>query len=94
MYGLPTERNRLRELVSRVQPNDPGAVARGPFVRACNVEVSMRFTEIQQQRRFGRRQVTLLHGSTRVARAREVAVHVRAQSGIGGALHRLPLTEF
>ena len=86
--------HRLRELVSRVQPNDPRTVARGPFAGTHRIQASMRLAEIQHQRHFGGREVALLNRQAKVARTREVAVDVVAQAGIGGALRRLPLAEF
>ena len=54
----------------------------------------MRLAEIQQQRHFRRREMPLQNRRAKVARTREVAVHVGAQARIGGALHRLPFAEF
>jgi len=54
----------------------------------------MRRAEIQQQRDFSRREVTLQNRYAKVARTREVAVDISAQAGSSGSLHCLPLAQF
>jgi hypothetical protein len=84
---------RCGELMSVVQADDPDTVTDSPFV-GRRVPSPMRRAEVQKERNFGRGEVTLLNRYAKAARAREVAVHVRAKAGGGAPLHGLPSAQF
>jgi len=85
---------RFRELMFVVRAHDPDTVPRAPFPRSGAIQASVRCAKIQEEGHFGGGDVMFQNLRAKAARACEVAVDIRAQSGIGKPLRCPPLAQF